>query len=118
MKPFSYSFWATCIVYLAEKPSFRLASCWRVVVRKGAYGLRVYGLLSTDVTEYVELSRRCARARAACSSRWRVSGLLIAPVLAKSRPWATLRPSTPVSVALKVLGSSSRPVSKSACRSQ
>ncbi len=50
MKPFSYSFCATCIVYLAEKPSLRLASCCSVVVRNGAYGLRLYGLRSTDLT--------------------------------------------------------------------
>ncbi len=40
MWPFSYSRCATDIVYLAEKPSFRDASCCRVVVRNGAYGDR------------------------------------------------------------------------------
>jgi hypothetical protein len=40
MKPFSYSRWATCIVREAPKPSLRLASCWSVVVRNGAYGER------------------------------------------------------------------------------
>ena len=50
MKPFSYSFCATCMVALAPKPSLRLASCWRVVVRNGAYGERRYGFDSTDRT--------------------------------------------------------------------
>src|SRR3954454_12016027 len=58
MKPFSYSRWAICIVYFAEKPSLRLASCCSVVVRNGAYGLRRYGLGSTDATG-------CCRARRA-----------------------------------------------------
>jgi hypothetical protein len=58
MNPFSYSRWATCIVYFAEKPSLRLASCCNVVVRNGAYGLRVYGLRSTDLTAYDAFSSR------------------------------------------------------------
>ena len=40
MWPFSYSRWAICIAYLAEKPSLREASCCSVVVRNGAYGER------------------------------------------------------------------------------
>ena len=50
MWPFSYSRCATDIVYLAEKPSLRDASCCSVVVRNGAYGDRRYGLRSTDLT--------------------------------------------------------------------
>src|SRR5262249_38995952 len=49
MWPFSYSRCAVDIVYLAEKPSLREASCWRVVVRNGAYGERRYGFRSTDL---------------------------------------------------------------------
>src|ERR1035437_2136524 len=56
MWPFSYSRWATCIAYLAEKPSLRDASCCSVVVRNGAYGDLRYGLRST------EPARRGARA--------------------------------------------------------
>ena len=47
MWPFSYSRCAVDIVYLAEKPSLRDASCCSVVVRNGAYGDRRYGLRST-----------------------------------------------------------------------
>ena len=53
MKPFSYSRWATDIVTHALMPSLRLASCCSVVVRNGAYGLRRYGLDSTERTSYV-----------------------------------------------------------------
>ncbi len=72
MKPFSYSFCATCMVALAPKPSLRLASCWRVVVRKGAYGERRYGFDSTDRTSKEESASAAASARAFASSRWRV----------------------------------------------
>src|SRR5262249_33642597 len=44
MWPFSYSRCAVDIVYFAEKPSLRDASCCSVVVRNGAYGERRYGL--------------------------------------------------------------------------
>src|SRR3989442_617281 len=44
MKPLSYSFWATCMVALAPKPSLRPASCWRVVVREGPEGAPRPGL--------------------------------------------------------------------------
>jgi hypothetical protein len=54
-------------VYFAEKPSLRLASCCSVVVRNGAYGLRVYGLRSTEVTVYEASCSRPASARAASS---------------------------------------------------
>ncbi len=39
------------IVWLAEKPSFRAASCWSVEVVKGGGGLRVAGFVSTDATD-------------------------------------------------------------------
>ena len=38
------------IVWLAEKPSLRAASCCRVEVVKGGGGLRVSGLVSTEAT--------------------------------------------------------------------
>src|SRR3546814_16740163 len=38
------------IVWLAEKPSLRAASCCKVEVVKGGGGLRVGGLVSTDWT--------------------------------------------------------------------
>jgi hypothetical protein len=38
------------MVWLAEKPSLRAASCCRVEVVKGGGGLRVKGLVSTDAT--------------------------------------------------------------------
>src|SRR5262249_22047943 len=50
MWPFSYSRCAVDIVYFAEKPSLRDASCCSVVVRNGAYGERRYGLRSTLLT--------------------------------------------------------------------
>ncbi len=70
MKPFSYSFCATCMVALAPKPSLRDASCCSVVVRKGAYGDRRYGLDSTERTANVAFSRAAASERAFASSRW------------------------------------------------
>lgn len=76
MKPFSYSFWATCMVAFAPKPSLRLASCWRVVVRKGAYGERRYGFDSTERTANAVSASAAARARAFASSRWRTASLL------------------------------------------
>ena len=41
---------AICIVRLAEKPSFRAASCCSVEVVKGGGGLRLTGLASTEAT--------------------------------------------------------------------
>src|SRR5512135_2081992 len=117
MWPFSYRRCATDIVYLAEKPSLRDASCWRVVVRNGAYGERRYGLRSTDLTEKSAPWRRsdsCAADSrwttpggtgrplslvAEVPSRYRTSGLRSSPDGAKSRPCATRRPSTATSPA-------------------
>src|SRR5216683_5884333 len=68
MWPFSYSRCAVDIVYLAEKPSLRDASCCRVVVRNGAYGERRYGLRSTLLTVNGTPPRRSAKAGA--DIRW------------------------------------------------
>src|SRR5260370_35421164 len=64
MWPFSYSRCAVDIVYLAEKPSLRDASCCRVVVRNGAYGERRYGLRSAPFTLNGAPPRGSAQARA------------------------------------------------------
>ena len=48
--PSSYSACATRIVWLAENPSLRAASCCSVDVVNGAGGLRVSGLVSTVST--------------------------------------------------------------------
>src|SRR5262245_29380365 len=72
MWPFSYSRCAVDIVYFAEKPSLRDASCWSVVVRNGAYGERRYGLRSTDLTLNGTPVRRLASSPA--SSRWTTPG--------------------------------------------
>ena len=62
MCPFSYSRCATDIVTEADMPSLRLASCWSVVVRNGAYGERLYGLASTERTSNVVSSQRADQA--------------------------------------------------------
>src|SRR5579859_1524982 len=120
MWPFSYSRCAVDIVYLAEKPSLRDASCCSVVVRNGAYGDRRYGLRSTLATANAALSRRRASAPALSPSR--TSGmpfLLRAPACwaasatarrvpsgVKSRPCAILCPSSADNRAGKDEGSS------------
>src|ERR1700734_1159465 len=102
MWPFSYRRCATDIVYLAEKPSFLLASCCSVVVRNGAYGDRRYGLRSTDLSVYEAPDSRPASPAAAAPSRCRVcSAPLSSPTELKSRPCATRLPSTDTSVAVK-----------------
>ena len=136
MWPFSYSRCATDIVYLAEKPSLRDASCCSVVVRNGAYGERRYGLRSTDLTLNGTPSSRPASSPA--SSRWTTpardlaglpgcprhwpsaparysrSALRSSPVGAKSRPCATRRPSTAISRAGKDETSSAAALAPSA----
>ena len=57
------------IVRFGLKPSLRLASCCSVVVRNGAYGLRVYGLDSIDRTVNCESRSAAASAVAVDSSR-------------------------------------------------
>src|SRR5262249_58531351 len=64
MWPFSYSRCAVDIVYFAEKPSLRDASCCSVVVRNGAYGERRYGLRSPLLTVKGTPVRRSAKAGA------------------------------------------------------
>lgn len=121
MKPFSYSFCATCMVAFAPKPSLREASCWRVVVRNGAYGERRYGLDSTERTAKFVFSRTAASARALVSSRCSVFAPFSCPSESKSRPWATRLPSTAVRRATSEdgsLGSPARPVPKVPVRSQ
>src|ERR1700722_4044929 len=126
MWPFSYKRCATDIVYFAEKPSFRDASCCSVVVRNGAYGDRRYGLRSTDLTEYDAPDRRAATAAADAPSRCRICAAsaapepLSSPTELKSRPCATRLPSTDTSVAVKNATSAAAAScgSKSASRSQ
>jgi hypothetical protein len=70
MNPFSYRRWATLIACLALIESLRPASCCRVEVVKGAFGLRVPGLDSSAVTDASPTpSIAAARARALVSSR-------------------------------------------------
>ena len=115
MWPFSYSRCAVDIVYFAEKPSFRDASCCSVVVRNGAYGARRYGLRSTLATANAAPSRRLASAPALSPSRtsgtpFRSAPFPVAarrvPSGVKSRPCAILRPSSADNRAGKEEGSS------------
>src|SRR6516164_10346250 len=137
--PFSYSRCAVDIVYLAEKPSLRDASCCNVVVRNGAYGERRYGLRSTLLTvKGTPVSRsarpgadiRCttpagewplaaalASSAGAAPSRYSRSELRSSPAELKSRPCATRRPSTAASLPGKEEASSLTGV-KIASRSQ
>src|SRR5215471_16605244 len=120
MWPFSYSRCAVDIVYFAEKPSLRDASCCSVVVRNGAYGERRYGLRSTLLTVNGTPVSRSARAGAdircvapagewplmaapaapagTAPSRYNRSELRSFPAELKSRPCATRRPSTAASL--------------------
>ena len=63
----SYSRWATDIVRLGLKPSFRLASCWSVDVVNGGAGLRFERLIAIDST-IGWLARIAATWRSAVSS--------------------------------------------------
>src|SRR5215472_9370955 len=125
MWPFSYRRCAVDIVYLAEKPSLREASCCSVVVRNGAYGERRYGLRSTLLTAKSAPSRRRASAPALSPSRtsgtplplraplpfWAASATARrVPSEVKSRPWAILRPSSADSRAGNEDGSSAAAV--------
>ena len=71
----------------------------------GAAGRRVYGFSSTDETVKAAPSRPSARARASASVSWTASAVRSFPSWAKSRPWATRRPSTDVRRAVKPPGS-------------
>ncbi|CAM5492252.1 hypothetical protein SBADM41S_00938 [Streptomyces badius] len=95
------------MVAFAPERSSRLASCWRVVVRKGAYGERRYGFDSTDRTVKAESASAAASARAFASSRCRVwaKQALSCPSGPKSRPWAIRRPSTALRRAVRFEGS-------------
>ena len=118
MWPFSYSRWATCIAYLAEKPSLRDASCWSVVVRNGAYGDLRYGFRSTEPTVKPVSPSRPARAAACSPSRCSRSADFSCPVGPKSRPCATRLPSTATSEAVNGDMSAPRTGANSASRSQ
>ena len=54
----SYSRWATDIVRFGLKPSFRLASCWRVEVVNGGAGLRLCLRVPTLVTRGLQVAQR------------------------------------------------------------
>ena len=109
------------------KPSLREASCCSVVVRNGAYGDRLNGLRSTDLTaKSADCSRPASSAAAVpsrCSTSPRASLARSWPTELKSRPWATRLPSTVTSVALNEFGLASSfawsgTVANSASRSQ
>src|SRR3546814_4518866 len=55
------------IVWLAEKPSLRAASCCSVEVVNGGGGLRVSGLVSTASTEKCPVFTSASAARASAS---------------------------------------------------
>src|SRR5262249_58059131 len=99
MWPFSYSRCAVDIVYLAEKPSLRDASCCSVVVRNGAYGDRRYGLRSTLLT--VKGTPVSRSARPGADIRWTTPAgewpLAAAPAPARARaePLAGARAEAP-----------------------
>src|SRR6478735_7082511 len=101
-------------------PSLRLASCWRVVVRNGAYGERRYGLASTERTSYVVSLSAATSASAADRSRWTRSSFLLLsrPSGPKSDPPATRAPSIEWSFAGNIRGSLDAPASKVPSRSQ
>ena len=119
MWPFSYSRCAIDIVYFAEKPSLRDASCCSVVVRNGAYGDLRYGLRSTELTAKSASPRRSASATA-CSesrcSRFAFGAPFSSPAGVKSRPCATRRPSTETRVAVNETGPSSCPAASRPAR--
>ena len=103
----------------ALMPSLRLASCWRVVVRNGAYGERRYGLDSTDRTSYVVSSSAAASPSARGRSRWTTfDASLSRPSGPKSEPRATRAPSTEYSLAGNIRCSCLEPASKVPSRSQ
>ena len=106
------------MVRAAPKPNLRDASCCMVVVRNGAYGLRVYGLASTEAMVNVWSASAVASAPARSSSRWTTSGFLSAPSSPKLAPVATRLPSTVRSFAGKRRGSCCSPASNVASRSQ
>ena len=98
--------------------SLRPASCCSVVVRNGAYGLRVYGFDSIDRTVKDESRSAAASAVAVDSSRWTVFWLFSSPVEAKSRPCATRLLSTETSRDGNRRGVLPSPASSVASRSQ
>ena len=63
----SYSCWATVIVFLAENPSLRPASCWSVEVMNGGAGLRRRSPRVTDRTTNGRPSRPAMSARVSAS---------------------------------------------------
>src|SRR6478609_8284489 len=89
------------MVLLEEKRSLRPASCCSVEVVNGAAGRRVYGLVSTERTLNSALCRPAARAVASSSLRCTALREVSSPLSLKSRPLATLAPSTAASFALK-----------------
>ena len=118
MLPFSYSRWAICIVCEADMPSLRPASCCSVVVRNGAYGLRVYGLESIDRTENCESRSAPASAVAVSSFKWTVFAPFSSPIELKSRPCATRLLSTETRREGNCRGVRLSPASSVASRSQ
>ena len=105
---------ATDIVRFAVKPSLRPASCCRVVVRKGAYGRRVNGFDSTEVTwnsaAFSASASTCAWSSARCRTPLPVSR----PSELKSLPVAIFAPDAVATLAENVRGSASAPASRMA----
>ena len=89
------------MVLLEEKRSLRPASCCSVEVVNGAAGRRVYGLVSTERTRKSASCRPAAREVARSSLRCTALREVSSPLSLKSRPLATLAPSTIASLALK-----------------
>ena len=106
------------MVRAAPKPSFRAASCCNVVVRNGAYGRRLYGFDSTPRTSKLAAENASANARARDSSRCTTFWVRSSPTLEKSRPVATLEPSSDTSRTFIRRGLLDSPASRSAVRSQ
>ena len=75
----------------------------------GAVGRRVYGRRSTERTVNAAPASASASARAVASSSWTASGSVSFPSRAKSRPWATLWPSTAASRAVNSAGEKNVP---------
>ena len=91
------------MVSRAERRSLRFASCCRVLVVKGATGLRTVGFASTAATCQRPAMAACCRARASASANnFTLLPTLIAPVLSsKSEPFATRSPPKWVNLASK-----------------
>jgi hypothetical protein len=92
MYPRSYRPWATRITCDDDRRSLRPPSCWRVLVRNGAWGRERYGFSSTLRTAKSAWARPSARALARSSVTTTTSERGV-PLASKSLPVATRVPS-------------------------